>query len=96
MCWYLANSAAQAAGESGGRTPTTGSHSVIDRPDKVSRVTPPITTMTKIMPQQHNSQTAIGRSSGGVAAAAPEGARVSAVGMDTLVVGCFSCCQPSK
>src|SRR6266566_2680234 len=61
MCWYLANSAAHAVGESGGRMPTTGSHSVIDSPDKVSRVTPPITTMTKIIPQQHSSQTAIGR-----------------------------------
>src|SRR5436305_3866027 len=79
MCWYLANSAAQAEGESGGRTPTTGSHSVIERPERVSRVIPPITTMTKIMPQQNRSQMAIGRRSGAVVVTAFGGAWVIAV-----------------
>src|SRR5271157_262170 len=55
---YLANTAAQSAAESGGTTPTTGFHSVIDRPDRVSRVMPPITTIRKIRPQQRNNQTA--------------------------------------
>src|SRR6266478_2366947 len=55
---YLANSAAQSAAESGGRTPTTGFHSVIDRPERVSRVMPPITTIKKISAQQTNSQVA--------------------------------------
>src|SRR5438067_1927475 len=92
MCWYLANSAAQAAGESGGRTPTTGSHSVIDRPERVSRVIPPITTMTKIMAQQHRSQMAIGRKPDAVAAAACGGDWMIAVGSDTPVLGnCLSC-----
>src|SRR5438094_2864211 len=91
ICWYLANSAAQADGESGGRIPTTGSHSVIDRPERVSRVIPPITTMTKIMPQQNSSQMAIGRNPGAVAAAAFGGAWAIAVGSDTPVLGnCLS------
>src|ERR1700756_1445567 len=55
---YLANSAAQSAAESGGTTPTTGCHSVIDRPDRGSRVTPPTTTIRKIRAQQEKSQTA--------------------------------------
>src|SRR5260370_4095305 len=61
ICRYFSNSAAQPATDSGGRTPLTGCHSVIDRPDKVSRVMPPITTMMKIMPQQNSSQTATDR-----------------------------------
>src|SRR6516162_2748876 len=56
---YLANSPAQSAAESGGTTPTTGFHSVIDSPERVSRVTPPTTTIKKIRPQQINNQTAI-------------------------------------
>src|SRR5215470_16471553 len=56
---YLANSAAQAASEIGGTIPTTGFHSVIDRPDKVSRVMPPTTTIRKIIAQQIKSQAAI-------------------------------------
>jgi hypothetical protein len=35
---------------------------VIDRPDSVSRVMPPITTMAKIMAQQTSSQSAMARS----------------------------------
>src|SRR5271167_4857243 len=35
--------------------PMTGFHSVIDRPDKVSRVMPPTTTIRKISPQQIKS-----------------------------------------
>jgi hypothetical protein len=35
-----------------------GFHSVIDKPDKVSRVIPPTTTITKISPQQINSHAA--------------------------------------
>src|SRR5271169_3266402 len=55
---YLANTAAQSAAESGGTTPTTGFHSVIDRPDRVSRVMPPTTTIRKTSAQQTNSQAA--------------------------------------
>ena len=45
--------------ESGGSVPTIGCHSVIDRPECVSRVTPPTTTIAKTSAQQTNSQTAI-------------------------------------
>src|SRR5580704_14556200 len=61
ICWYLANSAAQSAADSGGTMPMTGFHSVIDRPERVSRVMPPTTTIRKINPQQRNSQAATGR-----------------------------------
>ena len=41
--------------------PMTGFHSVIDRPERVSRVMPPTTTIRKINPQQRNSHAATGR-----------------------------------
>ena len=44
ICLYLANSSSHSVWESGGMTPWTGFHSVIDRPESVSRVAPP--TMT--------------------------------------------------
>src|SRR5215469_11949230 len=58
ICWYFANSAAQSASESGGMMPMTGFHSVIDRPDSVSRVIPPTTTIRKINAQQPKSHAA--------------------------------------
>ncbi|GJD81531.1 hypothetical protein NBEOAGPD_4784 [Methylobacterium gregans] len=42
---YLSNSAAQSAAESGGTAPVTGRHSVIERPEPVSRVAPPTATI---------------------------------------------------
>jgi hypothetical protein len=39
----------------------TGFHSVIDRPERVSRVMPPTTTIRKIKPQQKNSHAATGQ-----------------------------------
>src|SRR6516164_557766 len=57
ICWYFSNSTAQPAVESGGTTPITGSHWVIDRTESVSRVMPPTTTIRKIRSQQTNSQT---------------------------------------
>src|SRR5712692_9906738 len=82
MCRYFSNAAAQAAGDSGGMMPVTGCHSVIDRPDRVSRVIPPITTIAKIIPQQNSSQAAIGRRPGAAAAALPAAGCVIAVGRD--------------
>src|SRR5215471_12442862 len=78
ICWYLANSAAQSAAESGGMMPMTGFHSVIDKPERVSRVMPPTITIRKISAQQPKSQTAIGttaehaRCSGELAASTAE------------------------
>ena len=40
-----------------------GFHSTMDKPECVSRVTPPNTTITKIMIAQINNQTAIARES---------------------------------
>src|SRR5229473_3603013 len=58
---YLANSACHAASLKGGRMPDIGCHSVIDSPDSVSLVTPPSTTMTRIIAAQTRSQTAMAR-----------------------------------
>src|SRR5215813_13659634 len=58
ISWYFANAADQSAADSGGTTPTTGCHSVIDKPDNVSRVTPPTTTIKKISAQQAKSHSA--------------------------------------
>src|SRR5215831_3798091 len=79
--WYLANSAAQSVGESGGTMPISGFHSVIERPERVSRVMPPTTTIRKISPQQRNSHAAIGPGlrSDAASIAAPELAVVAAV-----------------
>eukprot|EP00965_Chrysotila_dentata_P182546 6027898-Pleurochrysis_carterae.AAC.7 len=43
---YLANSASHSSSDTGGMDPC-GRQSVIDRPDRVRRVTPPSTTMPK-------------------------------------------------
>src|SRR5215813_671142 len=48
MVLYLSNSACHAGASSGGTTPVTGFHSTIARPDSVSRVAPPTTTVTNI------------------------------------------------
>src|SRR6266436_9496671 len=48
MVLYLSNSSRHADASSGGTTPVTGFHSTIDRPDSVSRVAPPTTTVTNI------------------------------------------------
>src|SRR5215467_12773211 len=48
MVLYLSNSACHAGASRGGITPVTGFHSTIERPDSVSRVAPPTTTVTNI------------------------------------------------
>ena len=61
ICWYFANSEVQSAADNGGTMPIIGFHSVIDRPERVSRVMPPTTTIRKINPQQQKSHAATGR-----------------------------------
>jgi hypothetical protein len=58
---YLSKSSCQSAGESGGIAPTSGCHSTIDRPEWVSRVTPPTTTMAKTIAAQRKSHAATRR-----------------------------------
>src|SRR5215469_9814125 len=82
ICLYLANSAAQSPSESGGTTPMTGFHSVIDSPESVSRVIPPTTIIRKINAQQANSHAATAPSRGS-ARAAPDCA-VAAAEIDNL------------
>ena len=47
MALYLAKASSQAAWPSGGMTPATGFHSVMESPDSVRRVAPPTTTIRK-------------------------------------------------
>src|SRR6266404_6246113 len=61
-CLYFANSADQSAAESGGTMPMTGFHSVMERPERASRVMPPITTIRAIIAQQPKSHAATGPS----------------------------------
>src|SRR3954452_3637741 len=49
MRWYLWKAVSQSACVSGGMAPITGSHSVMESPEPVSRVRPPITTMAAII-----------------------------------------------
>ena len=58
ICLYFSNSATQSASLSGGSTPETGRHSVIDSPDSVSRVIPPTPTTTTTSNATAHSQRA--------------------------------------
>src|SRR5215475_1202647 len=78
MVLYLSNSARHADASSGGTTPVTGFHSTIDRPDSVSRVAPPTTTVTNIRAATASSHSRTARR------------RVSADGA-TSVMGSFAC-----
>src|SRR6516164_547234 len=75
---YLSNSACHADASSGGTTPVTGFHSTIDRPDSVSRVAPPTTTVTNIRAATASSHSRTARR------------RVSANGARS-VMGSFAC-----
>lgn len=55
---YFSHSTAHCSCPIGGRIPLTGSHSVMDRPDSVRRVTPPTTMMKKTNPDEMYSQLA--------------------------------------
>jgi hypothetical protein len=54
----LAKASSHAASESGGNVPTIGCHSVIDNPECVSRVMPPMTTIANTSAQQMKSHAA--------------------------------------
>src|SRR4051812_7014003 len=66
-CWncgmvlYLSNSAAQAPSLNGGTAPVTGFHSTIERPDSVSRVAPPTSTIAKMSAATAYSHSRIAR-----------------------------------
>src|SRR5215467_6787056 len=80
MVLYLSNSACHADASSGGTTPVTGFHSTIDRPDSVSRVAPPTTTVANIRAATASSHSRTARRRVSV-----DGAR--------LVMGSFVCRQ---
>ena len=63
---YFSNSSSHSVSESGGRTPVTGRHSVMLRPDSVRRVTPPttMTAMTRVEESMSHFPTAGGESTG--------------------------------
>src|SRR5215813_327919 len=80
MALYFSNSACHADVSSGGTTPVTGFHSTIDRPDSVSRVAPPTTTVANIRAATASSHSRTARRRVSV-----DGAR--------LVMGSFVCRQ---
>ena len=55
ICWYLANASSQSACDSGGTVPTIGCHSVMERPEPVSRVAPPTLTIKNTSAATANS-----------------------------------------
>ena len=59
---YLANASCHSASESGGTAPMIGCHSVIDSPEPVSRVAPPMPTITSTSSATSSSQTRTARS----------------------------------
>jgi hypothetical protein len=61
VAWYWANATFHCASVRGGKVPTIGCHSVIDRPECVRRVTPPTTTMANTSAQQTSSQATTAR-----------------------------------
>src|SRR3546814_1941795 len=63
ICLYFSNSSTHPASVSGGITPATGRHSVIDSPDSVRRVMPPTATtmITSSATAQSQRASAAGR-----------------------------------
>ena len=61
IAWYFSNSDCHAASDIGGRAPVTGFHSVIDRPESVSRVSPPTSTIAATIAAMTSSHAAIMR-----------------------------------
>src|SRR6267378_1133201 len=61
VCLYFPKASSHAASLSGGRVPTIGCHSTMDRPECVRRVTPPTTTIANTSAQQTSSQAATAR-----------------------------------
>ena len=80
------NAAAHWAWVNGGTTPITGFHSVIDRPERVRRVMPPTTTISKISAQQPKRQAATAAGRAFAATAAPASGRAETVEKDTLAL----------
>ncbi|MFM2138129.1 MAG: hypothetical protein RJA57_436, partial [Bacteroidota bacterium] len=64
--------------ERGGKAPVITSHSVMDSPDPVSRVMPPISTCMMIIPTPTRSQTATGREERWIVTEAIVAAKVTA------------------
>jgi hypothetical protein len=56
MVLYLPNATAQSASLNGGIAPSSGFHSVIDKPEPVSRVAPPTATMRNTSAATASSQ----------------------------------------
>ena len=69
---YLSNSSSHSACDKGGRTPDTGRHSVILKPDSVNRVTPPTTMTAKTRAEEPSSHIA---TEGGDSTGSPLGNR---------------------
>src|SRR3972149_6944201 len=65
VCLYLSKVASHCGALSGGIAPMMGSHSTIERPERVRRVTPPRTTLMKTSAQQAKNHRTMRRLSWG-------------------------------
>src|SRR5262249_13238176 len=63
--WYFSNPPCHCPWFRGGMVPTIGCHSTIDKPEWVSRVIPPTTTMANTRAQQTSNQSATWLCAGG-------------------------------
>src|SRR5262249_37340971 len=75
VAWYLAKVSLHCASESGGKAPTMGCHSTMDRPECVRRVAPPTTVMAKSRAQEARSHAAVARRGEGAGGRACRGGR---------------------
>ena len=75
---YFSNSESQAAASKGGSAPVTGRHSVIERPEPVSRVMPPITIIATMRAKRMESHRAMPRRAVGAEAGAAAGGGAAA------------------
>src|SRR5687768_17071533 len=60
ICLYFSKAVFQSCSFIGGKAPMIGFHSVMERPEPVSRVIPPSRTWIMIMPTPTNNQMATG------------------------------------
>src|SRR5215472_14211537 len=81
---YLSNALCHASADSGGKVPVTGCHSTIDRPDSVSRVAPPTSTMATMSAAIATSHSRIARMCGVAALVSGMGAPLATNALDHI------------
>src|SRR5690242_7826764 len=91
---YFANASFQSEADSGGTAPTIGCHSVIDRPECVSRVMPPTTTIANTSAQHARSQPTIIRRASTCARGTTTSPGTASVAIEFVAIeGLFTLCS---